>query len=70
MKIIERTFDATTGETTDLERDETPAEIKNREDALATAQARADEAAQKEAARQAVLTKLGLTAEDAAALFG
>ena len=70
MKIIERIFDATTGETKDVERDETPAEIKNREDALATAQVRADEAAQKEAARQAVLTKLGLTAEDAAALFG
>jgi len=70
MKIIERTFDATTGETTDVERDETPAETKKREDEIAAIQARADEAAQKEAARQAVLTKLGLSSEDAAALLG
>lgn len=69
MKIIERIFDATTGETTDLERDETPAEIKSREDAVTQAQSRAAEAAQKEAARQAVLDKLGLTADDAAALL-
>lgn len=70
MKIIERTFNAITGETKDVERDETPAEIKSREDAIAAAQLRAAEAAEKEAARQAVLNKLGLTAEDAAALLG
>ena len=70
MKIIERTFDATTGETTDVERDETPTETKRREDEIAKAQVQADEAARKEAARQAVLTKLGLSAEDAAALLG
>ena len=38
--------------------------------AKAEAQARADEAAAKAAARQAVLNKLGLTADEAAALLG
>lgn len=70
MKIIERTFNAITGETKDVEREETSAEIKSRENAIAAAQIRADEAAQKDSLRQAVLTKLGLTAEDATALFG
>ena len=70
MKIIERIFDATTGETTDVEREETVTEAQARKDAVAAAQERAADELQKATARQAVLTKLGLTAEDAAALLG
>jgi len=70
MKITERTYDITTGKTVDVERDETATEVKSREDAIAVAQARLDEAALKMAARQEVFTKLGLNADEAAALLG
>ena len=70
MKIIEKEYNALTGKETIIERDETPAETKSREDAIAAAQKRADEAEQKELTRQAVLAKLGLTADEVAALIG
>lgn len=70
MKITIKEVNAVTGEETISERDETAAEIKSREDAIAAAQVRADEAAQKETTRQAVLAKLGLTADEVAALLG
>lgn len=70
MKIIEKEFNAATGEETITEREETAAETKarlERAKELAAAQA---EAQAKEAARSAVLTKLGLTVEEAQALLG
>lgn len=70
MKTIERIFDATTGETTDIERDMTAQEIAETEKAQAEVAQKQAEADSKEAARQAVLTKLGLTAEEAQALLG
>jgi hypothetical protein len=69
-KIIERTFDAQTGETTDIERDLTAAEIKYRKDlekANATEQA---EAEVKATARQAIADRLGLTADELKVLLG
>lgn len=66
MKITEKTFNTLTGEETIIERDETSDEIKSRlESAKATQTAKA-----KQAARDAVLEKLGLTADEAAALLG
>lgn len=71
MKIIERTFDATTGETTDVEREMTAEEIKSYQDAQAAAQANATKQAEAEAAKaaaQAKLEALGLTTDDLKAL--
>lgn len=70
MKIIEKEFNAVTGETTITERDETAAETKERlerAEAIATANA---ELAAKAAQRQAILDRLGLTADEAALLLG
>jgi len=70
MKIIEKEFNALTGEETITERDETAAEKKVREakaKELATAKA---EAEAKELARQAILDRLGLTADEAKLLLG
>ena len=70
MKTKEKIFDIETNEETILEREMTSEEIAEVERAQAEA---AEEQAQieaKEAARQAVLTKLGLTAEEAQALLG
>ena len=50
--------------------DEKAAHLAYQQIAQAEAQARADEAAAKTEARQAVLDKLGLTADEAAALLG
>ena len=71
MKIIERTFDATTGETTDIEREMTAMEIKSYQDAQAAAKANAtrkEEADTAKAAAQAKLAALGLTTDDLKAL--
>jgi len=71
MKITEKTFDASTGEETIIERDETAAEIAHRQDLEKEI---ADNLAAKEkadAAREVAQTKLaalGLTAEDLKAL--
>ena len=54
----------------DVVRDATPAEVAQIEAREAEAQAQAEAAEAKAAARQAVLDKLGLTADEAAALFG
>jgi hypothetical protein len=70
MKITEKTFNIETGEETITERDETSAETKARLDRgkeLAAIQA---ESEAKEAARAAILDRLGLTAEEAALLLG
>jgi hypothetical protein len=71
MKIIERIYDATTGETTDVERTLTAAEVKEMEairmEAAKRQAAIEQEAAAKEAA-QAKLAALGLTTDDLKAL--
>lgn len=70
MKIIERIHNVETGEIVDVERDETVEETKARLDyakEAATAQA---EAETKSAAREAILERLGLTADEAALLLG
>jgi hypothetical protein len=70
MKIIEKEFNAITGEETITEREETSAETKDRLERakeLAAAKAEADS---KEAARQALLDRLGITADEAQLLLG
>ncbi len=70
MKLIFKEVNVLTGEETITERDETAAETKARkarEAELAKLQA---EAKAKETARQAILDRLGLTAEEAAILLG
>jgi len=62
----EKIFDLITQEET--WRDYTAEEIAEAEAAQIKAVAKATEQAEKEAARQAVLTKLGLTAQDISAL--
>lgn len=70
MKIIERIFDAQTGETTEIERDLTAAEIKYRKD-LEKEQVKIQaEAEAKVAARQAIADRLGLTTDELAILLG
>jgi ribosomal protein L9 len=54
----------------DLVRDATPAEVAQIEARQAEEKAQAKAAKAKAAARQAVLDKLGLTADEAAALLG
>ncbi len=70
MKITEKEFNALTGEETITEREETAAEIKAREKLEADYALRQAEAESKEAARQAVLDRLGLTADEAKLLLG
>ena len=69
MKIIERTFDATTGETTDVEREMTKAEkdqlAKDTAEALAKSEAEATKAIEK----AALLAKLGITDDEAKLLL-
>jgi hypothetical protein len=69
MKIIEKEFNAATGEETITERDETAAETKARldfEKEKAEAKAQADAKATQKAA---LLEKLGITADEAALLL-
>ena len=69
MKIIEREFNAITGETIDVERDETAAETKARlelEKANTAAQADANVKAIQKAA---LLEKLGISESEAALLL-
>lgn len=70
MKIREKEFNIQTGEETITERDETAAEkkareIKEKEIAVLLAEAEA-----KATARQAILDRLGLTADEAKLLLG
>jgi phosphopantetheinyl transferase (holo-ACP synthase) len=69
MKTTEKIFDIQTGETTIVERDLTAEEIAKMEAAEAEVAQIAQLEAEKEAARQAVLAKLGLTPEEAQALL-
>lgn len=64
----EKIINAITGEIT--WRDYTPEEIAKVEAAQAEVAQKQAEAESKEAARQAILTKLGLSAEEAQALLG
>jgi hypothetical protein len=70
MKITEKTFDIQTGEETITERDETAAEKKIREASEKEATARKAEIEVKQAQRQAILDRLGLTADEAKLLLG
>jgi len=70
MKIIERTFDAETGETVDIERDETATEKKHREARAKEVAVELAEAETKAAQRQVILDRLGLTSEEARLLLG
>ena len=69
MKVIEKTINLTTGEEAISERDETIAETKSRLDRAKEIAALQTEAETKAVARQAILDKLGLTAEEAAILL-
>ena len=69
MKIIEKEFNVITGEETITERDETPAETKARLDAMAAITAANAEAEKKAIDKAALLTKLGITADEAALLL-
>jgi hypothetical protein len=70
MKITEKEFNAITGEEIITEREETAAETKERLDYAAEIAALKAEAEAKAAARQAILDRLGLTAEEAQLLLG
>lgn len=70
MKIIEKEFNALTGEETITERDETAAEKKQREAFEKEVAAEKAEAERKTAARQVILDRLGLTADEAKLLLG
>lgn len=70
MKIIERTFNAETGEIVDVERNETAAEKKIREQHELEFAAELAAEASRAAQRQALLTRLGITEEEARILLG
>jgi len=70
MKITEKIFDIQTGEETIVEREETVAEKKTREAIEKQIAAEKAEANAKAEARQAVLNRLGLTADEAKLLLG
>ena len=69
MKITEKTFDIITGEETITERDETSVEKKEREAREKEIAAEKAEAETKQAAKSALLNKLGITAEEARLLL-
>jgi len=70
MKITEKEFNALTGETTVTEREETAQEQAERETFEAEIAQRQAEATAKAAQRQALLTRLGITEEEARILLG
>ena len=70
MKITEKEFNIETGEEIITERDETAAETKARLDYVKAVAASEAEIETKAAAKEAVLEKLGLSAEEVAALLG
>jgi len=69
MKIIEKTFNIQTGKETITERDETATEQSAREAREAEIAARQAEEATKATAKAALLTQLGITAEQAKLLL-
>jgi hypothetical protein len=70
MKITEKEFNVQTGEETITERDETAAETQARLEYEAKVEAAQAEAQAKATARQVILDRLGLTAEEARLLLG
>ena len=70
MKITEKEFNALTGEETITEREETAAEKKERETLEKQLKAELAEIKAKEAARQAILERLGLTADELKTILG
>lgn len=70
MIIIEKIFDIQTGEETVIEREETPEEEKNRLEQQALFAQEQVETEAKAAARQPILDRLGITAEEAQLLLG
>ena len=68
MSNLRTIYDATTGEINTVEL--TDAELAERAQAVKDAKAEAAAQAAKETAKQTVLDKLGLTADEAAALLG
>ena len=70
MKIIEKEFNALTGEETITERDETAAEKKSREARAKEVAAELAEAESRSAQRQVIADRLGLTADELKLLIG
>jgi FMN-dependent NADH-azoreductase len=70
MKIIEKEFNAITGEETITERDMTAEEVAQYEAYQAAAAAQAAAEAAKAAEKAALLTRLGITADEAKLLLG
>ena len=71
MKTIERIFDATTGETTDIERDMTADEVRQHQEFVKRLEAEELERAEAQAKRSAALAKLealGLDEDDLKAI--
>ena len=69
MKITEKEFNALTGKETITERDETAAERKEREKLEADHAVAQSEAKAKSIAKAALLTKLGITEDEAKLLL-
>ena len=70
MKIIERTHNIETGETVDIERDETAAETKARLAKEKEAAAFVEAKAKAEADKAALLARLGLTEDELKTILG
>jgi len=70
MKIIEKEFNALTGETTVTERDETAQEQASRLEHESKVEAAQAEATAKAAQRRAILDHLKITEEEARILLG
>lgn len=70
MKIIEKEFNALTGEETITERDETAQEKAEREAFAKSIAEKQAEAETKAAQRREILNRLGLTEEEAKILLG
>jgi hypothetical protein len=70
MKTIEKIINIQTGEETIVENELSTDELAYIKAFQLAEKKKADERAEKESARQAVLAKLGLTAEEAQALLG
>lgn len=69
MKTIEKIFNAETGEETIIEHDLSSTEVQEYEAWLAFQAARKQEQIQAEAKKQALLDRLGITAEEAKLLL-
>jgi len=70
MKIVEYNYNVQTGEETVIEREETATEQAEREVAEAKFAEQQAEAQTKATQRQALLTRLGITEEEARILLG